>query len=492
MKLKALSSALSFIKEYAGDAAVHIGLNTSPLSDIEACCFMKSKDGVWYANSGVFPITGLAGANNTQKTGKLVYDIARILFRYSKSVIIYYDTESTLDISRLARMVDVLYGVEGYFEEHIMDERFIYMPASAGIDAAAAHARIIDIYKNLEELKNSKEKEDKDAYKALQTETPFWSEKKQQNITIPGPFLFACDSITETMFDALAFRQFGEGDIDAGGKKRTRDMEIGNLRRVLMEDVCRLGPRNGIYSYWVAQTADKFSIDGKPVEKDSGFIRQNKKISAPKTMLRLPHVGREIIKGTVLKHADGTALYPSKLSQSSNDVKQNPDMIEYSASIFRNKIGKSGYCVGFVASQENGIDEDISMYRLLAQADYYGLDGSNKAHYCSLLPDLCIKRTTAKDLLDETPRLRRAIGLCYHLWYLQNLSLSFPKEFRIPPSELYTLIKEQGYDWNEILDTIDYWHDNHEFIKEKTLTIFELLEVAVNKKPLYWKEKTAA
>lgn len=482
-------TALSFLKNYGSESSIHIGINTSPLFDIWTASFLKNKEGVWFTNGGVYPIMALAGGNNTQKTGKAVKDASVILYRFKNSIILYGDQESTLDIERFARMVDDLFGIPGYFKEHIENKRFFYMPSSEGVDGTMMHNRIKEIHDGIIALKSSKDKEEQELYKSMLVETPFWSEKNNAYVTMYSPILFICDSISETKFDKLAFKQFEEGDMDSGGKKRTRDMEIGNLRRVLVEDTCYLGPRVGIMSYWLAQTADKFSIDGKPVEKDTTFIRQNKKLSAPKALMKLPHLGVELLKGQVLKHPDGSPLFPSKETGTLLDAKLNPDLVEYSTSIFRNKMGSSTTSsVGFIGSQRSGIKDGLSMYYILRSAGYYGLTGNQTRHQCALLPDQLIMRTTINDLLDNNPKLERAIGICYHLWFVQSFWSNLPESFRITPEELYTLVKEQGYDWDEMLDTIDFWHDNHDMIKKPTLVLYELLEIAVNKKKPYWKK----
>lgn len=482
-------NALSFIKDYGSESNLHIGLNTSTLFDIWTGNYIKNKEGVWFLNGGVFPIMALAGGNNTQKTGKAVKDCSVILYRFKNSVIFYGDQESTLDLERFARTVDDLYGIPGYFREHIENKRFFYMPNSDGVDGTVLHNRVREVHDSILELKNSKDKEKQEQYKALMINTPFWSKKKNAYIQIFSPMLFVFDSISETKFDKLAFKQFDEGDIDSGGKKRTRDMEIGNLRRILVEDTCYLGPRVGIMSYWIAQTSDKISMDGKPLEKDTTFIRQNKKLSAPKAILKLPHLGVEIIKGVPLKNSDGTQMFPSKDSGTLLDAKLNPDMIEYHTSIFRNKMGGSTTsCVSFIGSQRKGINDGLSMYYILRSAGYYGLPGNPSTHRCALYPDVTIRRTTIHDQIENDKRLERALGICYQLWYIQSFWADINPNFRITPEELYELVKEQGHDWNEILDTIDFWHDNDEFIKQPTLTLYELLEIAVNKKKPYWKE----
>lgn len=486
-------TALNFLKDYGAESNLQIGLNVSPIFDLLTTTMIKGKDGVWYMNGGLMPINGLAGGNNTQKTGKTVKDVAKLLHRFQHSIILYGDTESTLDVSRLAEEVDRLFGIPGYFEENIEDVRFHYMPNSAGIDGTELHNKVIEIYKTITALSESKDKEEQAAYKSLFLDTPFWSQKANKYVQVMQPILFICDSISEVLFDNLMFKQFDEGEMDEGGKKRTRDMEIGNLRRILMTDTCILGPRVGLRSYWIAQSADVINMDGKPKEKDSTFLRHNKKLAAPKAMLKLPHIGIEIIKGQVLKQPDHSVTYPrGKDSTICSNAKSNPELVQYYTTVFRNKSGSSGGDISFVAGQAEGILEYLSMYDALKDNKYFGLEGSAIRHSCALMPEVSIMRTTVRELLegpDANHKLQRAIELCYHIWHMQTFWDNFPEEWRLTPSEIYAKGKEQGLDWDDVLEnTIYYWHDNPE-IKKHTLTVYELMEIIVNGKKPYWKEK---
>lgn len=278
------------------------------------------------------------------------------------------------------------------------------MPNSAGIDGTELHNKVIEIYKTITALAESKDKAEQEAYRQLFLDTPFWSEKSQKYIQVMHPILFVCDSISEVMFDNLMFKQFEEGEMDEGGKKRTRDMEIGNLRRILMTDTCILGPRVGLRSYWIAQSADVINMDGKQ-RKDSTFLRHNKKLAAPKAMLKLPHIGIEIIKGQVLKQSDHSVTYPrGKESTISSNAKSNPELVQYFTTVFRNKSGSSGGDIAFVAGQAEGILEHLSMYDMLKDNAYFGLVGSAVRHACALLPDVSITRPTVRDMI-EGPKL---------------------------------------------------------------------------------------
>jgi hypothetical protein len=483
--------ALTFLKDYGAESNLQIGLNVSPIFDMLTTNMIKGKNKVWYGNGGLMPINALAGGNNTQKTGRTVKDVAALLYRFQNAVILYGDTESTLDISRLAEEVDRLFGIEGYFAEHIEDVRFHYMPNSAGIDGTELHNKVIEIYKTITALSTSKDKAEQEAYKQLFLDTPWWSEKSQSYIQVMQPIYFICDSISEVMFDTLMFKQFDEGEMDEGGKKRTRDMEIGNLRRILMTDTCILGPRVGLRSAWIAQSADVINMDGKPKEKDSTFLRHNKKLAAPKAILKLPHIGVEIIKGQVLKQPDHSVMYPrGKDSLISSNAKSNPELVQYFTTVFRNKSGSSGGDIAFVAGQSEGILEYLSMYDMLKDNKYFGLEGSAIRHACALMPDVSIMRTTVRELLEGQEanlKLRRAMEICWQLWYMQTFWDNFPDNWKLTPTELFAKGKEQGLDWDDILEnTVYYWHDNPTFIKKHTLTVYELMEIVVGGKKPYW------
>lgn len=485
-----IGGALDFLKTYSAESDIQIGLNVSPIFDMPTTSMIKDYRGVWLQNSGLMPINALAGGNNTQKTGRAVKDVAALLYRFKTSKVLYGDSESTLDISRLAEEVDRLFGEEGYFEEHINNKRFFYMPYSAGIDGTELHRRVQEIYTRIDALSKSKDKDEQAAYESLHIDTQFLSAKTGKRIRILGPMLFVMDSISEILFDTLMFKQFDDGDIDEGGKKRTRDMEIGNMRRILMTDVCMLGPRVGLRSYWIAQSADVMNIDGKPKEKDSTFLRHNKKLAAPKAMLKLPHIGVEIIRGSVLKQNDHTSTYPrGKDSQISANTRSNPELVEYSTTVFRNKSGQSGGDIKFIGSQEEGIKESLSMYNMLKENGYFGLNGSAIRHNCALMPEVSIMRTTIFDLLEENKKLRRAIEIVWQLWYMQTFWTNFPVEWRIEPAKIFEMGKEKGLDWDDVLEnTVYFWHDNPEVIKEHTLTVYELMEIIVGGKKPYWKE----
>lgn len=65
----------------------------------------------------------------------------------------------------------------------------------------------------------------------------------------------------------------------------------------------------GLVELWTAQVVDVIDMTGRPQEKESVFIRPGKKLKGPKSLLRLPQTGYEIIKGSQLKNGQDW-MYP--------------------------------------------------------------------------------------------------------------------------------------------------------------------------------------
>ena len=221
---------MEFLKSIESSDLMHVNLNYSPMLDMINGRYYKGYDGHWYLNGGITSDNATVGGSNTQKTGMLVFAIRRFLKRFPMGIVIYADTESTLDIGRLADAVDQDFGIPGYFEENIFGKRFIYKSGDDEFDGTALHNLIKDAYENYQTHKDND---------ALYVNSPF-IDKEGKRIKLVIPILIPCDSLSDLRFNE-ASAKFTEGDVDEGGKKRTRDMEFGNLKRVVFEDAHHLG-----------------------------------------------------------------------------------------------------------------------------------------------------------------------------------------------------------------------------------------------------------
>lgn len=469
------NTPFTFLSKLETSETIHIGLNFSPVFDMNNGRYFTGLADNEYLNGGITANNAVVGGSNTQKTGMLILMTRAFLHRFPNGIVIYADSESTLDVSRLSEAVDADFGIDGYFEDEVVGKRFFYQAGDDGFDGTYLHNMIKDIYKNYQNNKTNK---------AFYVKVPFL-DKHGKQIEIIAPILIICDSLSELRFnDASA--KFQEGDVDEGGKKRTRDMEFGNLKRVVFEDASHLGGIAGLRLCWVGQTADIINMDGKPLEKQSTFIRQGKKIDkCPKAILRLPSMGIEIIRGAPLKN-DQEWMYPNPNGRDvvmTTDARENPDLLLYSYTLYRNKGGASGVSGSFIGSQSDGIQEGLSMYHSLKQNNYFGINieagqGSKVSHACYLMPEFKVGRTTVWEATRQNKRFFRAITLCYHLMIMQTRWLRLDPRYRIEPKELYQIIKDKGYDWDQILDSVDYFHLNPD-IMVPTITAKQLLRVAL-------------
>jgi hypothetical protein len=119
----------------------------------------------------------------------------------------------------------------------------------------------------------------------------------------------------------------------------------------------------------------------------------------------------------------------------------------------------------------------------------FGLEGSVISHACVLYPECKVGRTTVWKKSIDDKKFYRALGICYQMWFMQTFWLKLDHKYRIPPQELYNKIKEQGIDWNDILEnTVDYWFTNPD-IKKFTVSTMELLKIALGERKPYWLDK---
>lgn len=478
-----MSAAIDILRKQQTSNAIHIALQVSPFFDMLNGSYYKSDDGLHYLNGGMQDNSFIAGGSNTQKTGLLVFFLTRFFKRHPKGIVIYNDSESTLDINRLRRAIDDEF-YEGYFDNVIMNPdnpRFLYFAGKDGFDGTALH----NLVKEYAAGFNLDKKDDKHLENGYVTK---FLDKNGKRIVIPHQVMLINDSLTDMRFNEASIK-FMEGDVDEGGKKRTRDMEYGNLKRVVFEDVTALGTASGMRIWWVGQITDVMNLDGKPQEKQSTYIRVGKKISkCPRAVLNLPSTGYDIIKGSALKN-DQEWMYPNpngKDTYVSPDAKENPDLMEYTFSLYRNKGGTSGQRLSFIGSQSEGILEGLSMYHLIKTSGYYGLQvGSKVSHACDLYPEFKVGRTTIREKIKTEKRFYRAVSFCFQMWFMQTFWLQLDAKFYINPTELYEQVKARGYDWNKILDTIDYDHDNPD-ITERTFTTRDLMLLGLGELDVEW------
>ena len=478
-----MASPHSFAKKQKSSNTVIPTLNFSPMMDMINMEYLVGPDGITYGNGGICRNNAVTGGNNTQKTGQCVLMMARTLVRYHTSIVVFFDIEATFNVSRLADEVDREIGIPGYFYDEIMDVRFFYYSRNDikdPCDGNFVHQWFKDRHADVRQ--DIKDKVD------IYMSTPY-PDNDGGAMRIISPILTITDSISEMHF-AKTSAKFQEEEVDTGGAQKTRDLVIGNQRRIVYEDCDVLGGEFGAFQVTTAQVTDIVNMTGQPLEKETVFLGQGKKLKGPKSLLRIPQIGYRIIRGSALKSGQEW-MYPNPFGSDATigkDAKENPDLLFYTTSVFRNKSGASGGNLFFIGSQSLGIQEGLSMYHALKTTGMFGLDGSAISHACVLMPDCKVGRTTVWKKSIDDRKFYRALVICYQMWFMQTFWLTLDHRYRITPQELFAKIKELGIDWDDILEnTVDFWFTNPD-IKKHTVTTMELLKIALGERKPYWLE----
>jgi len=432
---------------------------------------VKGVNGRYYLNGGMTPNNAVVGGSNTQKSGKLALMMSRVLARIKPSAGFLFDIEKTFAVSRVADAINREIGDSDYFKHHILDQRFFYLSGNE-YDGTDVH--------NFFKEKNAMIKEEAKKNKNLKIDTPFLANDGVSAVKMFPPLIPMIDSGTEMGF-SKAMKDFQEGDVDEGGAKKTRDMVIGNLRRIVHTDADSLGAEVGMYQVWTAQVEDIINMTGQPLEKQTTFLRQGKKISGPKSMKKLPALGVEIIRGAPLKNGQEW-LYPDPYGKDEffdADGKASPDLMEYFVSPYRNKNGISGGHTSFIGSQHLGIQEDLTAYHNLKKHKFFGYDSDNpRGHSLVIYPGSRLGRTTIRGQINEDLCLRRALCITYQYMNKMKYDLTLDQKYRMTIEDFYEKIGKL-MDWEWILnETVDYWFINDD-IKKTTLSTFELMRIAV-------------
>lgn len=466
-----MSSPYSFLSGMKSSEIITPFLNYSYIFDQLNGEDVRGVDGRYYLNGGITPNNAVVGGSNTQKTGNLVLQMARILVRYSCAVGFFFDIEKTFSVRRLADMVDREVGIPSYFMNELLNKRFFYFNGNDH-DGTDVHNFFINTNKMI--------KDEAKTNKKLKIPTVFLSNDGKTPLMIYPPIIPHIDSGTEMNFSKAA-ADFREGDVDDGGNKNTRDMKIGNLRRIVHSDADQLGGEVGMYQSWTAQVQDIINMTGQPLEKQTTFLRQGKKIAGPKTMKNLPALGIEIIRGAPLKNGQEW-LYPDPFGKDENiddDGKASPDLMEYFIAPYRNKNGVSGGHLTFIGSQNLGIQEDLTAYHNLKKHKFFGYDSDNtRSHSLVIYPGSKLGRTTIRSQINEDLCLRRALCITYQFMNKIKYDLNMDPKYRMTIEDFYEKVGKV-MDWEWILnETVDYWFINPD-IKKKTLSTFELMRIAI-------------
>jgi len=448
-------------------------INIGCLFDIPTSSLIKGDKGETIYNGGVSPIFAIVGTGNTYKSTILHYFMLTAMDRMEatipdESILFTYDSENNLliNIDKINNMGSRLEYIKGdLIKDGIWN---IHDKSMYSADEWVKDQFYGEFIKAIEE--NDKKI----------TYTSFKALDGKSNVTNRPPNFLEIDSLTE-FEPSSTMDVFKDKSLD---KTRMSNMEQGLFKSRLLRDLPTLSGKYNIYIGMTSHIGEKKDVSGnifsKPT-KDLQFLKQNERIKGSTDKL--------LFLSTLLYKAYGTTILKNQSTglpefpKYENDTESDLNLVKLVC--VRNKTGPSGFNIDVVVSQSEGVLPSLTEFYYIKN-NKYGIEGSNRSYYLTILPDVKLSRTTVRKLLDENYKLRRAVNITAEL-----LQLTLYKKILEPivctPKELYEDIKNLGYDWDLLLNTRGWWTIDQYSTKIKPyLSTVDLLKMRKGLYHPYW------
>lgn len=409
--------------------------------DIPSGSFVPGTHGQMVLNAGIAQITGYVGPGNCFKTTIMRCLMLRVFGRIMQAIgyIPYYsyDTEINNQESR----------------NNVLIRNTEYLDAVDLLGDGVWQVTDRTVYKGNEwyELMRTDLLAEKMSGKARKWLTAFLDRDNATPLMMTFPTFFDFDSLSAFITGDVEKMQ-NENEIgDSGGN--TIFMRQGLAKKRMLDEMPTLCGRSTAYVSFTAHIGAAIQMPSAP--------------GTPPPRKQLQHMNaNEVIKGVtnsffyllhncwlinnarpLLNQGTKGPEYPFE----PGDERQGDlDLNIVNLKQLRGKNGTSGYIVELLVSQREGVLFDLSNYHTLKTLKKYGMGGNDTTHYLELLPEEMLRRTTVRQKLRESLKLRRAMEITCQLAQTEIWHPEY-RDILMEPKELYAKLKEMGYDWDWIL-----------------------------------------
>ena len=432
-------------------------------------------------NGGLQPATAIVGEGNVGKTLLLCHMQTMLLGCYPESSNLTFDTETNFKkvrqrISAQTMFPELLYTPEELANNPNVDandlkrSRFTTQVEYWGDE-------IFDLIKaKFQARLKNKEK------KIL---TPFVG-RNNQPVEIYPFTNWSIDSLS--MFKVSNQESFQEENV--GDKKRNmQDMKDAHSKTQLLSELPVLTARHNLSVIMTAHIGEKHQLDPmKPVSKILAYLAQGKKIkNVPEKFLFLPQNTLLMFGTNTLYNSssDKTSMYPR--NGSDDLTKDTTDLQIIGILSLRNKAGISGTPLQLISSQTEGYLPTLSEFHYCKTNDRFGLIGNAVTMAMAIYPEVKFTRNNIRELIKTDAKLRGAIRLTAEWLLIRRYWPMVDDELLLDPEQIYTLIKEKGYGWDELLETRGYWTFDQYTNPIKFLSGMDVLHMCAGLYTPYWK-----
>lgn len=454
-----------------------IRYNVGCMMDIPTGRYTKGKKGENILNGGISTLTGIVGKGNTFKSTIMHYMMLSASSTLAASGIQpylnTYDTEMNIELDRLNQFAQ---SFEPYVGHDLHHEKIWSVTDSTSHPGDAWFKTMKEFLKD-EKLKN---------IKSYSLETPF-VDKDGKSIHTIAPTFGEIDSLTE--FETSEnIKMQDKNDIGASGGN-TIHMRSGLDKTRLLMELPGLCNMTGHYCLVTAHVGKNFNMAQGPVQipvKDLQHMSGDEKIKGVTTkFFFLPTAVWQSTNSSILRNQNTRGPeYPLRPDRPDPD---SPDLNLVRLKLLRNKSGPSGDVIPIVVSQSQGVLASLSEFYFLkmnSAEKKYGIGGNDTTFFMDLYPNVNLRRTTLRNMIDTDPKLRRAIKITADMLqmkiYYRDLDIDIPD-----PKDLYEKL-EKEYGWENLYNTRDFWTFDQYTNEVPFLSTMDLIEMHNGTYIPYW------
>lgn len=451
-------------------------INIGALMDIPTGTIVTGRKGESVINGGLGLLTAVVGMGNRFKSTILHYMSLQAMNRVlstNNTSLSTYDTEINMDEATLGRLTTNM--------EFIDDNQLF----DADDPSWAITDKSLYLADEWAELLKSYIKDKIADKKNIVDYTPFTRKGvPYKNI---APTFVEIDSLSE--FEAANTIEI-QDDVELGNSSANMlFMKQGMAKTRFLMDLPRLANRSTTYFLMTAHVAKDISIStgpgNMPPPKKLQHLRMGDKIKgvSDKFFFLMSNSWYVLDAKPYTNQTTREAEYPLKDSGDSNMDLNIAKIVQ-----LRGKSGPSGYILELLISQIDGVLPELTEFHHIKQNNRFGLEGTVRNYRLDLCPEISLSRTTIRGKINSSPELRRAINITSEMLQIFKYWPSMSK-YKCTPKELYDSLKEQGYDWNVLLNTRGWWAINQYDHKIPFLSTPDLLKMRLKEYKPFWLNK---
>jgi hypothetical protein len=450
-------------------------INLISLIDIPTASFVTGEKGETIVNGGLQTLTGIIGPGNSYKSAVAAFMGMAALDLTTKATpthMYIYDSEINTDENRIRMLGSRFKNLE---DKICVDETSYVHLTDATVKSGDEWDGIFKTYAA------DKQKSKDMVYEGLV--------QNKKPVTHKVPSIVMLDSLSK--FESGKTAELVDKTLKDDGSLQTIHMKKGLFKSNFLGDLPRRCSKANIYFITTGHVGQTIDMDTSPMAKYNKPVKKLQYLGERDSLKGLPGDFATLMSIVwFIKNSKGLINKATKLPEypkSNEETLQTTDLNLIKMIPLRNKHGASGFITELLVSQVEGVLPSLSEFHYIKSYDRFGLEGSNTNYNVILLPEVKLSRTTVRAKLDTDTKLQRAVEILSSLLLLKIYHPQFVSNgLWCTPEELYTGIKEAGYDWNDILETSGKYTPDRYTAKRKELSIVDLLKMRKGLYKPYW------